>query len=166
MRQVLLQIPVVLLKVVAQIHVITHVLPVNVLVTHAIIAAIILKVLLGKVYLLKKTVDIIKSSDISINSSVLPESLTCVYMNNCSHDVQIPGTNSLEHASSTYNAHSWLLLKGLHIVHLSIHYILPKLDDIQIVLSQNPNIDCLCVCETYLDSTVLDSQLFVPGYSV
>ena len=72
-----------------------------------------------------KTVDVVESSDISINSSVLPESLTSVYINNCSHDVQIPCTNSLEHVSSTENADSWLLLKGLHIVHLNIHYVLP-----------------------------------------
>ena len=42
-----------------------------------------------------KTVDVVKSCDFSINRSVLPESLTSAYMNNCSHDVQIPGTNSL-----------------------------------------------------------------------
>ena len=72
-----------------------------------------------------KTVDVVKRSDISINSSVLPESLTSVYINNCSHDVQIPCTNYLEHVSSTENADSWLLLKGLHIVHLNIHYVLP-----------------------------------------
>ena len=42
-----------------------------------------------------KTVDIVESSGFSINSSVLPERLTSAYMNNCSHDVHIPGTNSL-----------------------------------------------------------------------
>ena len=73
-----------------------------------------------------KTVDVVESSDISINSSVLPESLTSVYINNCSHDVQIPCTNSLEHVSSTENADSWLLYKELHIVHLSIHYVLQR----------------------------------------
>mgnify|MGYP000277161671 CR=1 FL=1 len=41
--------PVVMLKVATQIHVIAHVLTVNVLVTNASIAAILLKVLLGKV---------------------------------------------------------------------------------------------------------------------
>ena len=68
-----------------------------------------------------KTVEVVESSDFSINSSVLPESLTSAYMNNCSHDVQIPATNSLEYAFSTDNADSWLLLKGLHIVYLNIH---------------------------------------------
>ena len=97
----------------------------------------------------EKNVDIVKSSDFCINSSVLPERFTRAYMNNCSHDVQIPATNSLEYASSTDDADTWLLLKGLHIVHLNIHYVLPKLDEIQSVLSQNPNIDCLCMCEPF-----------------
>ena len=72
----------------------------------------------------------------------------------------------MEHVSSTDNADSWLLYKELHIVHLNIHYVLPKLNEIQIVLSQNPNIECLCMCETVLDNSVLDSHLFVPGYLV
>ena len=62
----------------------------------------------------------------------------------------------MEHVSSTDNADSWILHKELHIVHLNIHYVLPKLDEIQIVQSQNPTIDCLFMCETVLDSTVLD----------
>jgi len=113
-----------------------------------------------------KTVDVVESSDLSINSSVLPESFTSAYMKDCSHDVQIPGTNSLEHVSSTDNVDSWLSYKWLHIVHLNIHYVLPKLDEIQSVLSQNPHIDCLCMCETCLDNNVLASHLFVPGYSM
>ena len=69
MRQFLLQIPVVQLKIVTQMHVIAHVLPANVPVTHAIVAAILFKVLQGKDYILSKN---------GINSSVLPEGLTSV----------------------------------------------------------------------------------------
>ena len=59
----------------------------------------------------------------------------------------------------------WLLFKGLRIVRLNIPYDLPKLDEIQIILSQNCSIECLCLSETFLDSIVLDSQQSIPGYS-
>jgi len=71
----------------------------------------------------------------------------------------------LEHSFNTDAVESWLLCKGLHIVHLNIHYVLPKLDEIKIILSQNSSFECLCLCETFLDGTVLDSQLSIPGYS-
>ena len=43
--------------------------------------------------------------------------------------------------------------KGFYVVHINIHYLYPKLDEIQLMLSNNQTIDCVCVCETYLDST-------------
>ena len=51
--------------------------------------------------------------------------------------------------------------KGFHVVHINIHYLYPKLDEIKLILSNNNTIDCVCVCETFLDSTFCDSEISI-----
>lgn len=44
----------------------------------------------------------------------------------------------------------WFKEKVLNIMHLNIHYLHSKLDELKILLTQQNNIDILCVCETFL----------------
>ena len=58
------------------------------------------------------------------------------------HNIQLPANTSKE---------VWFKNKGMHIMHLNIHYLYSKLDEIKILLSQQPNIDILCCCESFLN---------------
>jgi len=92
--------------------------------------------------LAEHSVDLVNGTECSFNCSVLPESSTSVdiddvLVNNStcnqvnstdsitglsSPDEQILVTHtSIDNSFSTDNTGSWLLLKGLHIVHLNIH---------------------------------------------
>ena len=55
-------------------------------------------------------------------------------------------------------------LKGISIASLNICHLLPKLDDIKHILTKS-DLDILCLCETFLDSEILDSELQIDGYS-
>ena len=57
----------------------------------------------------------------------------------------------------------WLLNKGLHICHLNVHYLYPKLDEIKILLHEQ-NIDILCLCQTFLNQEFCDDELKINGY--
>ncbi len=54
--------------------------------------------------------------------------------------------------------------------HLSIYYancrsLLPKLDHLR-TLAANQNYHILSLCETWLDSTISNDEMYVPGYSI
>ena len=57
----------------------------------------------------------------------------------------------------------WLQNKGLHICHLNVHYLYPKLDEIKILLHEQ-NIDILCLCEAFLNQEFCDDELKINGY--
>jgi len=50
------------------------------------------------------------------------------------------------------------------VLHINIHYLYPKLDEIKLILSNNNTVDCFCVCETFLDSTFCDSEISINDY--
>ena len=58
---------------------------------------------------------------------------------------------------------NWLNNKGLHICHLYIQYLYPKLDEIKILLYNQPNIDIFCLCETFLHNEFSDEELRING---
>ena len=49
--------------------------------------------------------------------------------------------------------------KGLHISHLNINFLYPKLDEIKYLKSNRQNIDILCLCETFLNTEFSDNDL-------
>ena len=51
-------------------------------------------------------------------------------------------------------------------MHLNIHYLYSKLDEIRILLSQQPNIDILCFCETFLNDQFHDTVLSLDNYQL
>ena len=58
----------------------------------------------------------------------------------------------------------WLREKGLHIVHLNINHLYSKLDELKLHISNNNNIDCVCICGTFLNNTYSDSELHIREY--
>ena len=61
-------------------------------------------------------------------------------------------------------AEPWFNKKGLHMMHLNIHYLYPKLDEIKVILSQQPNIHIICLCETFLNETFSSQELHIENY--
>ena len=59
----------------------------------------------------------------------------------------------------------WFNTKGLKIVHLNIHYLYPKLDEIKLILSQQ-DIDILCLCETFLNETFLTIEMQIENFKM
>ena len=55
-------------------------------------------------------------------------------------------------------------LKGISIASLNICHLLPKLDDIRILLERS-NLDILCLNETFLDDDIADAELNIPQYN-
>ena len=54
--------------------------------------------------------------------------------------------------------------RGLHIANLNIRHLKPKLDNIKMMLCSSHSVDILGTCETFLNSSVPDDILHVPGY--
>ena len=55
--------------------------------------------------------------------------------------------------------------KGLHICNLNIRHVLPKINDIRLLLSNDKCPDIMGVCETYLQNQHPDSLLSINNYS-
>ena len=58
-----------------------------------------------------------------------------------------------------------LLSKGLHLLHSNVRSLLPKLPDVRLLLSQT-KATVFAVSETWLDSTVTDGEVSVPGFNI
>ena len=60
----------------------------------------------------------------------------------------------------------WFGRKGLNIIHLNIHYLYPKLDEIKIMLTQQQSIHIICLCETFLNDTFCDQEIHINDYTL
>ena len=54
--------------------------------------------------------------------------------------------------------------KGLHLCNLNIRHILPKLDELRLTTAINNGPDIFGLCETFLDGTVSDGQVYINGF--
>ena len=55
--------------------------------------------------------------------------------------------------------------RGLKISHLNIRSLYPKLDSIRLLLRDQP-FDIFTISETWLNPTITDQELFIPGYTI
>ncbi|MEW8547323.1 MAG: endonuclease/exonuclease/phosphatase family protein, partial [Candidatus Thiodiazotropha sp.] len=78
--------------------------------------------------------------------------------------IQQPTTTVLNRTKDENSEPNCLQNKGLHICHLNIHYLYPKLDEVKILLSNQANIDILCLCETFLNEQFSDDELKIDGF--
>ena len=60
---------------------------------------------------------------------------------------------------------AWFVSKGLHICHLNVHYLYPKLDEIKLLLHEQNSMDIFCLGETFLNDQYSDSELTIPNYN-
>ena len=56
--------------------------------------------------------------------------------------------------------------KGLHFCNLNIRHILPKLDELKILMASEHSPDVLVLCETFLTASVSDNQIHTDGFDV
>ena len=55
--------------------------------------------------------------------------------------------------------------KGLNCVHLNVRSLYNKLDELRCVTERNPNIDILCVSETWLDESVTNEEIAINDFN-
>lgn len=54
--------------------------------------------------------------------------------------------------------------KGLHLCNLNVQHILPKLDELRVLLANRNGPDIFGACETFLEPEILDNQIAIEGY--
>ena len=54
--------------------------------------------------------------------------------------------------------------KGLHLCNLNIQHILPKLNELRVVMAKNNGPDIFCACETFLEPNMSNNQIAIDGY--
>ena len=79
--------------------------------------------------------------------------------------VNINSNKSPGIGSQAHHMNAWFGKKGLHIAHLNIHFLYPKLDEIKF-LTNNQNIDIFCLCETFLNQQFSDNELHITDYNM
>ena len=52
-----------------------------------------------------------------------------------------------------------------HILYFNAHCLLPKTEELRALCATNPP-DIVCVVETWVDNSILDCELNIPGYSI
>lgn len=55
--------------------------------------------------------------------------------------------------------------KGLHLSNLNIRHIVPKLDELRVVMSNEKCPDILGICETFLEKNISDNQVAIEGFA-
>ena len=60
---------------------------------------------------------------------------------------------------------NWFQKRGMKFMHLNIHYLCPKLDEIKILLSKH-NIDVVGLGETFLNDMFADNEFQLHNYSL
>lgn len=53
--------------------------------------------------------------------------------------------------------------KGLHFCNLNMQHILPKTEEIRVMMANNKCPDILGLCETFLDPNIMDSKVATDG---
>lgn len=66
--------------------------------------------------------------------------------------------------SHTKKLHLNYTSKGMHFCNLNIQHIIPKLDELRIVMATENCPDILGVCETFLSPNILNNQIQIKGY--
>ena len=54
--------------------------------------------------------------------------------------------------------------KGKHLCNLNIMHIIPKLDELRLTMTINNDRNTVCLCETFVDGTVSDGQVYINGF--
>lgn len=55
-------------------------------------------------------------------------------------------------------------MKGLHFCNLNVQHILPKIDELRLIMANDKCPDILGLCETFLNPNIMDTQVAIDGY--
>ena len=92
------------------------------------------------------------------NGNIVPDS-TSTTQEETIPDIQ---NTSISQASGDFGCFE---KRGLHFVHLNARSILPKMGELDI-LAHNTNAAIIAVTESWLDNTIHDNEVCIPGYSI
>lgn len=85
--------------------------------------------------------------------------------NNSSFNVSQPTCMSGSRSSATDDLTDLIFKsKGLHIANLNVRHIVPKIDELRIIMASEKGPDVFGACETFLDTGISDSQVAINGY--
>ena len=93
------------------------------------------------------------SESLDSNDSILSSNI-------CDSDLNLNDT-FVENVQTGYK--TLKLTQGLKCCHLNDHSLLPKMDELQHLII-DLNVDCISVCETWLDSSILDNEISISDY--
>ena len=71
-----------------------------------------------------------------------------------------------DHVSASPEEKRWFQKKGLNIMHLNIHNLYSKLDELKILLTQTNEIDVICLCETFLNEDFRNEEIKLENYQL
>lgn len=57
------------------------------------------------------------------------------------------------------------MAKGFHIAYLNIRHLMPKLDEIELLLTSSETCHILGLCETFLTKSITNKEITIPGYN-
>ena len=100
-------------------------------------------------------------SDESLIETVVYTTLSCDASSSASS-----GYESMPNVSNAHinNSEFVFKTKGLHMANLNIRHILPKLDELRIVMSSENGPDILGLCETFLNENIACNELTINGF--
>lgn len=68
--------------------------------------------------------------------------------------------STIENCSFKYSS------KGLHMCNLNIRHILPKLDELKILMTSDKSPDIVGLCETFLTDSISENQLYIDDFDI
>ena len=90
--------------------------------------------------------------------------LFCGDIHPCPGPSQAPSSNSNSHnPEGRSGKFECFKQKGLHFIHINVRSLIPKIDELRLI-SRNSNAAVIGVSETWLDSTVMDSEIKIDNY--
>ena len=91
---------------------------------------------------------------------------TATNHDNDSSDIPVDNAHHIQMIDTAPNDNfQFLKKKGLHFIHLNVRSLIPKLDEIKLLLLKR-NITVLALSETWLNDSVSDSEIDIHGYVV
>ena len=101
--------------------------------------------------------------------SSLPFSNHCSIENDVTHTISSSSSSSSSSpspaSSSSFSFPAILSSKGVHFIHANVRSLLPKLPEIRLFLART-KATVFAASETWLDATVNDNELQIPGFNV
>ena len=90
--------------------------------------------------------------------------LMCGDVHPCPGPSQVNSSNSNSHNSEGHSSQfECFKQKGLHFIHINVRSLIPKVDELRLI-ARNSNAAVIGVSETWLDSTVMDSEIKIDNY--